>query len=333
MKAKLASDGSLAAKRGVLEESWPASFGKARVPCVLILGAGASAPYGLPIGIALRDYILKLNPYSYSRYLDELGVREHQFREFLVQFSRSGFLSIDAFLEERSRWMKIGKFAIAFALINHEHTRKLFPPYAPKDHWFNALWLKLKKKTWNEVKRTTLRIVTFNYDRCLEYYLASVIANNYGVSFTEVFRWLSQVLVIHVHGTLGNYTLINYYWKDPKKEESVIDGLKSAIDAIVVVSEANPKTLQFVRARAVIARARSVAFIGFGFGESNMARLGFAPDHQFLHPDISLSCTLKGLTPSARARIKRRYFGTRTLHSSHKSASISQLIEDFVQVY
>ena len=333
MIAKRRTNRSLAAKPKALEQGWPANFGRAGAPCVLILGAGASAPYGLPIGIALRDYILKLPPDSYSRYLDELGIQQPQFREFLTQFSRSGFLSIDAFLEERSRWMKIGKFAIAFTLINHEHTRKLFPPYAPKDHWFNALWLKLKKKTWNEVKQTTLRIVTFNYDRCLEYYLARVIANNFGVSFTEVFRWLSQVFVIHVHGTLGDYTLLNYYWKDPKKGEQVIDGIKNAIDAIVVVSEANPKTRQFARARTAISRANSVAFIGFGFGESNMSRLGLPPDHQFWPTDIWLSCTLKGLSPSARSRIKRQYFWKRTLHSSHKSASISQLIEDFVQVY
>jgi hypothetical protein len=299
--------------------------------CVLVLGAGASRPYGLPLGRELRNSILRMRAEAEqtSQALQEVGISHEEFQEFQHDFQRSGFTSIDAFLEVRNRWLKTGKLAIAYCLSELESTSKLFPPTAPIDHWFEALWHKLKRPTWGECKKTNIRVVTFNYDRCLEIYLSTVISNNYGVAFETVWEWLKKKIVIHVHGTLGDYTRMLYYWKNPKKAVIAISGLRNSIKSIVIVSEGNPRTRAFLAAKSCLAQAGSIAFIGFGFHRANIERLAINFGDDWRNRP-RLTATHKGLTPLTWGQIQRNYFGFHVTDKTHKARTIGQLIQEFI---
>jgi hypothetical protein len=151
---------------------------------LLILGAGASKPYGMPLGAELRDDVLHAyNNFAYRQVLSKLRASDSDFEDFAKDLATSGFSSVDAFLEERSKWTTIGKAAMAFCLLISEYkTRhKLFPPQQPKDHWYQTLWSHMRTPTWSALKKQSLCIVTFNYDRSLEHYLTQVISNHYAI--------------------------------------------------------------------------------------------------------------------------------------------------------
>lgn len=137
---------------------------------VLILGAGASKPYGFPLAYELRDEIVKDDPYAtQSRFLNELNYDEEAYLDFKEDLAHSGYSSVDAFLENRNKWLDIGKYAIAFNLLTYEKNIgfKLFPPHQPKDHWYEVLWQKLSTQSWQKFKENKIHIITFNYDHSL----------------------------------------------------------------------------------------------------------------------------------------------------------------------
>ena len=143
---------------------------------VLVLGAGASKPYGLPLGTELRDSVIRAenNFALYQRVLD-VEITKYQYAEFTKTLAHSGFSSVDAFLEENSEWLEIGKAAIALELLKAEwkSINNLFPPKQPKDHWYETLWSYLKAPSWSTFKKNKISIITFNYDRSLEHYLVT----------------------------------------------------------------------------------------------------------------------------------------------------------------
>src|SRR5262245_60288218 len=95
-------------------------------PTVLVLGAGASRPYGFPSGEELlREAVTELlQPASAWRgLLDACGFSWNVQEQVARELAGSGRYSIDAFLEGRAEYRPIGTTAIAAALI-------------PRENWF-----------------------------------------------------------------------------------------------------------------------------------------------------------------------------------------------------
>lgn len=89
-------------------------------PTVLILGAGASCPYGFPTAKQLRNDICEAfasRDTPASRLLGDNAAPTEKFLEFREAFWKSGTSSVDAFLKGRSEFLDVGKFAIAYCLI------------------------------------------------------------------------------------------------------------------------------------------------------------------------------------------------------------------------
>src|SRR6266436_3256778 len=118
---------------------------------VLILGAGASKPYGFPLGIELMRTInintSTRNTSNLSRdnrqQLLEAGYTENEIHEFHTALERSIHPTIDAFLEDKPSHRELGAFAIAQALMPLENEANLFSgvrDWYPK--LFHALNLK-----------------------------------------------------------------------------------------------------------------------------------------------------------------------------------------------
>jgi hypothetical protein len=143
-----------------------------------------------------------------------------------------------------------------------------------------------------EFKQNRLTIVTFNYDRSLEYFLFSALKHLYNKSDAEIAEALQSTPIIHLHGSLGPLPWqepggIDYYplfrrGNDPHETGKRI---KVASENIVIVSEAQPKSKEFELANQRIKEAERVYFLGFGYYRVNLERLGLS---QLGHLDTSL---------------------------------------------
>jgi len=93
---------------------------------VLILGAGASKPYGLPLGWQLRDMVVDLaRQHIIHELCATLGFNSHEYATFAKSLATSGERSVDAFLERVPQWTKIGKLGIAYCLCSMEKPERL----------------------------------------------------------------------------------------------------------------------------------------------------------------------------------------------------------------
>ncbi len=239
---------------------------------VLILGAGASQPYGLPLGWQLRDMVIELAQRdSIYQLCDSVGHKSREYASFTKALATSGEKSVDAFLERVPVWTKIGKLGIAYCLCCLEKPHRLFPPNQPKnDHWLETLWGHIRQESWRKQRALPLTIITFNYDRLVEHYFATVMASAFDVQRRVIDDYVTNTLCIHVHGSLGQYndgtfdSVINFSPSDL--------AIKGAL-GIKIIHEENAMTAEFDRARVKLKGADRIFFLGFGFHKPNMHRL------------------------------------------------------------
>lgn len=239
---------------------------------VLVLGAGASMAYGLPSGAALKRKILNCSveqlrelPYK-PGIATRMGIEE----EFLESFRRSHVPSIDSFLASRRDFMELGKLAIASTLLPMESDKKLLDQ-EPDDHWYQYL-VEALHAPWDEFENNKLAIVTFNYDRSLELFLETTLAHRHNKEIGEVRQKLTCIPILHVYGSLGSLSrgsanFVPYGCTKPNCVAAAASGL-------LVIEEGRDNSPEFVRARQLIADAEVLGFLGFGFDETNVRRLG-----------------------------------------------------------
>src|SRR5687768_4393062 len=95
-------------------------------PTVLVLGAGVSYPYGYPTGAELlEDVFQNVVRDEWKTILGAYGVKESELDQFRSELHQSQKPSVDAFLEHRPEFIKVGKGAIAISLLSREHPDKL----------------------------------------------------------------------------------------------------------------------------------------------------------------------------------------------------------------
>jgi hypothetical protein len=196
-------------------------------------------------------------------------IEQDDIEYFYESLSRSGKLSVDAFLEHRPEFEMIGKLAITYTLIEYEDQNCLFNPGIAGKSWYEYLWNKLDSP-FDDFDKNKLSIITFNYDRSLEHYLITVMKNLYGKPEDQCAQKLSTIPIIHVHGKLGNLPwqggISRAYKPLPKR-------VKEIIDQIIVIPEQKGTSPEFTDAINLLFPAKYVYFLGFGYHSKNLARL------------------------------------------------------------
>jgi hypothetical protein len=241
---------------------------------VLVTGAGASHPYGFPLGRNLRDLVCALaaaGEWGTAReLLANIGFSTDAIRGFAHDLSRSAYGSVDTFLEDFDDYIPIGKAAIATVLIPFEEPRLLFP--GPANHWYEVLVNALDTDP-ERFKDNQLSIVTFNYDRSIEHYLSEVLTIRRRRNQRRALDDFSSIEIVHVHGALGNYDPTGTSGR-PYTTTLSEESIQMAARDIIVIGEAKDDGESFVRARQLLAGAARVEFLGFGFNEASVKRLG-----------------------------------------------------------
>lgn len=245
----------------------------------LFLGAGASFDYGFPVGKELRRQIVSTN-------LAELVALDPnsdigRTRSFLQEFKRSQRYSIDSFLARRPEFNEIGKIAIARVIVAAETQRRdaMFDTHEG-DNWYQYLVNMLAIDEWHNFDPSRLSIVTFNYDRSLEYYLINALQATYGRKMSEVVERLQRMRLAHVYGSLGTV------WPGPdslefgghsKQSPSWTTTVRSAAARLRVIPEGRDDDPTLEPVRTAVGQAERIGILGFGFDRDNIRRLG-APD-------------------------------------------------------
>ena len=283
-------------------------------PTTLILGAGASVPFGFPSGEKLRNDVLsRLNPgnvISYGETLQlfyKLDFGEDILKAFTAALLRSGKLSVDSFLEHRPEFIPIGKAAIALELIRYENENNLL--YSDKMTWYQYLFNHLNTM-FDDFDKNNLKILTFNYDRSLEHYLFTALVNSYGKPGDECVKKLTAVPIIHLHGDLGELPYLSKGGKLMRSYRPAInvENVRIAAERIKIIHEGIEKESQYERAYEILKQSELICFLGFGYHELNLTRLKFnrQPTNPFPRAQEVIGSSF-GLTDSECANISRLF--------------------------
>ena len=252
------------------------------IPTVLVLGAGASVPYGYPAGRTLFNNIvtpLRNETTSPHRELREQGFSTVDIKKFADRLFRSGKSSVDAFLEYNPEFHEIGKMAIAQALVRFENTDTPFQEDVnEQEKWYKHLFERMNTEFEN-FHNNKLAIITFNYDRSLEQFLYTCLENSFDKSVKECAQKVSAFKIIHLHGVLGYLPFQADDFEPtapnvrPYGETRNQERIKSSADMIKIIHEDFSKDPVFDLAYKLLWRAERVFFLGFGYHETNMNRL------------------------------------------------------------
>lgn len=255
---------------------------------VLVLGAGASWDYGFPTGEELVGQICNMfrnrqgQEYKLLDRLSSLGI-PHTTDMFLFALEKAKPLSVDAWLEHNTKFIRTGKFAIAIALLEYE-AKTALRPEATGD-WYQLLYHRLDSP-FEEFHNNKLSIITFNYDRLAEYYLFEVFRNMHTEkSEKECIEKIKQLRILHVYGSLGCLEWQDVDSESPEQQvrygtqdiygASDIETIISAANNIKIIPEkSNQLPKEFQESRKLIENAQALYFLGFGYSKDNIERLG-----------------------------------------------------------
>ena len=287
----------------------------------IVVGAGASEEFRLPLGneltgkiatainvqyedlgrrksgaedieLALRQYAKakdgnqNINPYLPACRAIAAGMREAP--------------SIDEFIHQRrdDKLIEVcGKLGIVYCILHEERGSNLYYKQVRADSTIDfsqcqQTWLANLRRfltdgcTVNEVvgRLTKVRLIIFNYDRCVEHYLVHSLQNNYTIKEADAAELLRSLEIIHPYGVVGNLP-----WQDAANnveygETSLIGRLPGLAESIRTFTEQAQQTDVQDRIRQLIQDSHLILFLGFAFHKQNL---------ELLTPPDKSKCTAK----------------------------------------
>ncbi len=245
------------------------------IPTVLILGAGASKPFGFPLGRVLLQILcmdLLTDKQNLRTRMVQLSHRQaDEIEDFAKALMKSGQQSVDTFLEKRSDFLDIGKEAISCALVPCEHEGALFE-LSNEENWYRYLFGKLNAETLEDFKNNKISFITFNYDRSLEHFLFVALKNSYNRSDEDTAKALQAIPIVHVYGQLGKHPYVDKEGRPYGQPLDDKNDLDRCVAEIKLFPEDGPVDT-FSKAHKLLEEAVKVVFLGFGYNRTNLERL------------------------------------------------------------
>lgn len=251
----------------------------------LLLGAGASSHLGFPLGGQLKQKMLQQLSYwngnDAARKSVEPNVTAEEVKSFYEDMLHSNYTSPDAFLEKHPEHKRFGKYLMCDILSKLEDDKK----FIDLSGWYQNLISSIQVDDIEQLMENQLSIITFNYDRSIDFKLHKFVQHHYRLSSDVAWEKLSEAIpIIHLHGTLGEYPLVEY--------GCTIDILQRS-ESIQIVHEIDDSSEQtkdnFNRATTLLNQAEKVAVFGFGFGEDNVRRLNFFREQEKEERDVCVA--------------------------------------------
>lgn len=269
---------------------------------VVVLGAGASFEVGLPTGHELKDSISALTRFKFEHgdfvsgdrsFFSELRRSDHfatgRQIDLITKACKKisdgiGFVSsVDNFLEIHAKDADIqvcAKAAITYLIAKGERASRLYvdpsnihnrlSAASLKDTWYQELAHILFEKVDGEsIAKAfdSVRFVSYNYDRCLEWFLYQSLTGLYAMDTNQASEILEGVSILHPYGDIGA----------PEWQRSPADFFGSDISGSVV--HASKRLLTYneggapevaCEVRAAVESATTIVFLGFAFHPQNV---------------------------------------------------------------
>jgi hypothetical protein len=285
-----------------------------RKKTLLILGAGASFDFGMPLGRDLAGHIARKVDIRFQDgyqmtsgdavIMEALRHTARQRNEDVNDYLHAGWRvrdgidftrSIDSFLHKHENEPKLqlcAKLAIAQIIAEHERNSSLYVDDRRADSvfsrdddvkgsWLGRLFYVLQEgvsRLQLDSLLKNLMVIDFNYDRCFEHFLLHTVRRTYGRPETEISDFLRAALkIVHPYGLIGELP-----WK-------ISDGVKYGADqyihhtdllrmasGIQTFNEEMSSNAIVSAVRGMIAEAERICFLGYHFHEPNMKLLSGA---------------------------------------------------------
>jgi hypothetical protein len=268
---------------------------------VFVVGAGASAEVGLPIGRELTAKIANLLNIRVE--FERIKSGDYQIYETLkrtVQADPDSWqgnsliasarhigdamqlaTSIDTFLEsfnhDKER-MLLGKLGIAKAILMAERASKLAP--AGESH--KSFSIKSVANTWyvslaqllfsavsaNDIDKAfeNVSFIVFNYDRCLQIFLIRALEVYFQLDRPKAEELLQKVKFLHPYGSVGTV----FGQRADRVSFGADDvNLADVANRIVTFSETVDDQAMLAMIRNEVRSAETLVFLGFGYHQQN----------------------------------------------------------------
>lgn len=228
-------------------------------------------PFGFPSGAGLKTKIVELlgnrNGTLWSISID-LGFSPERIDAFQDALKHSGKRSVDAFLEHRAEFVDLGKVATAYVIMSCELKDQVFADR--KENWYQYFFNKLNVE-FDDFGKNHVSVITFNYDRSLEFYLVTALQNSYGKIRTDCLAKLTALPMVHLYGDLGTLPTAT------DRGAAFGAGLnhqtvRKGAEGIRIIHEPTTEAT-FQEAYKLLDEAERIVFVGFGYDPTNMDRL------------------------------------------------------------
>ncbi len=300
----------------------------------IVLGAGASKEANLPTGAELKERIASILDIRFSDFAQVSG--DSLVREALHEFVRQKFvnlsinphleaawrirdamplaMSIDNFIDAHQgddRLERCGKLAIVRAILEAERNSPLYFNTLERDQkldqpavqqtWLNAFMQLLSENCRPDHLAEVLssvKMIIFNYDRCVEHFLYHSLQTYYGLEQQRAAALVRGIEIYHPYGTVGQLP----WWG---REHSVeFGGEVSAPRLLDLASQiktftegTDPNSSAITAIRKAMADSQIVMFLGFAFHPQNLALI--RPTRAHTSPDtVRYFGTAKGISDS-----------------------------------
>lgn len=247
---------------------------------ILVLGAGTSAEYGFPSGRGLiREIYDRLTNETPNWFppLKDCGFEIPHITDFRDRLWKADPPSVDDFLAipKNAKFKDIGKATTALFLILHETQEAITRrnDNSEEKKLYTFLYHRMGTRPSDfKASASRLTVVTFNYDRSLEYYLYQTLTNQFGDE-TEALDCLKNLRIYHVYGMIcpphyqagaNGRPFTNAY------DKQIIE---RCMKSMYMIGETNPNFEgldRFFQESAV----DNLCFLGFGYSRENIRRLG-----------------------------------------------------------
>jgi hypothetical protein len=310
---------SLLQRYPVAERPGPGMFNK---PVVFVIGAGASADYGMPLGGLLATTIASdtnfwfdhsYRPTKGDADLFEILLRKFQNdRATLNSYTHAGqklsaavssSVSIDDalhFLSDYPEAVALGKICIIRSILKAESlsTLRIRPETgegldtdAGREGWAEQMFsMAISGLKLSEIGSAfkNLTFINFNYDRCLEHYLFYSLIR-LGISERDAEEIVDSVAIIRPYGTIGTVL--------PSDRMRVAFGARR-VDAFGMIDRIRTYMQSDAlhdrgHLQQIMREASMYIFLGFGFHKQNMQLLSLESEEGFRY--VRTLATVKGI--------------------------------------
>ena len=276
---------------------------------VIVVGAGASKEADLPSGAELkssiaRDLDIRFAPHHPLEMISgdsiiaaslktlSRDINPHLHACWKIRDALPQAMSIDDFIDSHRGSDKIelcGKLAIVRSILQAEKSSKLSlsRPNEYKDEklnfvplegtWFNLFWQRISENCQAkdlEKRLSSITLIVFNYDRCIEYFIYHSIQNYYGLSADNAAALVNGMAIFHPYGMVGSLpwsdgTAYMEFGGEPNSEKLV--GLAEQIKTFTEGTD--PEASDIIEIRKRVAEASTLVFLGFAYHRQNLKLL------------------------------------------------------------